>query len=127
MQIESRPMRSDPLAAAVAPGVGRRFRYLFYLDVIGNLADPAMQNALRHLQARPLAVAWSWLTPPLLRCFGGDLALYQNTECLGTNDSGAIYPWQALPNMGATKTLSTCRRAGGDHVPARAGLLPARG
>ena len=53
MQIESRPMRSDPLAAAVAPGVGRRFRYLFYLDVVGNLADPAMQNALRHLQARP--------------------------------------------------------------------------
>lgn len=64
VQIESRPMRSDPLAAAVAPGVGRRFRYLFYLDVIGNLADPAMQNALRHLQARPWLLARCYPTPP---------------------------------------------------------------
>jgi hypothetical protein len=52
VQIESRPMRSAPLAEAGDPGGGRRFRYLFYLDVVGNLADPAMQNALRHLKAR---------------------------------------------------------------------------
>ncbi len=51
-QIESRPMRSAPLAEAGDPGGGRRFRYLFYLDVVGNLAEPAMQNALRHLKAR---------------------------------------------------------------------------
>ena len=52
-------MRSDPLAAAVAPGAGRRFRYLFYLDVVGNLGDPAMQNALRHLQACRVPVCWA--------------------------------------------------------------------
>ena len=45
-------MRSDPLASAIAPGAGQCFRYLIYLDIIGSLADPAMQNALRHLQAR---------------------------------------------------------------------------
>ena len=67
-------MRSDPLAAAVAPGVGRRFRYLFYLDVVGNLADPAMQNALRHLQARPWLHDPSRLHPPLSHILGGDSA-----------------------------------------------------
>ena len=45
-------MRSDPLASAIAPGAGQCFRYLIYLDIVGSLADPAMQNALRHLQAR---------------------------------------------------------------------------
>ena len=29
---------------------GRRFRYLFYVDFVGNLADDVAQNALRHLQ-----------------------------------------------------------------------------
>ena len=29
---------------------GRRFRYLLYVDFVGNLADNVSQNALRHLQ-----------------------------------------------------------------------------
>ena len=29
---------------------GRRFRYLLYVDFMGNLADDVCQNALRHLQ-----------------------------------------------------------------------------
>lgn len=36
-----------PLFCAVG---GRRFRYLFYVDFVGNLADDLPQNALRHLQ-----------------------------------------------------------------------------
>ena len=59
-KIESRPMRSQPLA--VAPGeysssaaasetaTMRRFNYLFYVDFIGTLESEACQNALRHLQ-----------------------------------------------------------------------------
>lgn len=50
-------MRSDPLASAIAPGAGQCFRYLIYLDIVGSLADPAMQNALRHLQVRGLSRA----------------------------------------------------------------------
>ena len=37
------------LFCAAAVG-GRRFRYLFYVDFIGNLAEDAPQNALRHLK-----------------------------------------------------------------------------
>ena len=45
-------MRDNPLAAELAPGGGQQFRYLYYLDVVGNLAGSAMQNAMHHLQAR---------------------------------------------------------------------------
>lgn len=56
-QIESRPMKDDTVAEALAPGCGQRFRYLYYLDVVSNLADSGMQNAMRHLQACP-ALVW---------------------------------------------------------------------
>lgn len=56
-KIESRPLRTEPLlAAANGSGVdadaegARGFNYLFYIDFAGSLADPACQNALRHLQ-----------------------------------------------------------------------------
>jgi arogenate/prephenate dehydratase len=52
-KIESRPARDSPLspldAATAAGGGGRRFNYLFYLDVAANAADPRAQAALRHL------------------------------------------------------------------------------
>lgn len=40
----------DVLCAAGHAVGGRRFRYLFYVDFVGNLADDLPQNALRHLQ-----------------------------------------------------------------------------
>lgn len=51
-KIESRPLRDDPLISADGgDGDGvRGFNYLFYVDFVGALADPACQNALRHLQ-----------------------------------------------------------------------------
>ncbi|CAL8466593.1 g6129 [Coccomyxa elongata] len=49
-KIESRPMRSNPVQLANGAVGGRRFRYLFYVDFVGNLADDLPQNALRHLQ-----------------------------------------------------------------------------
>lgn len=51
-KIESRPMRSNPIVtAARGDDQGtRRFNFLFYIDFVGSLADPASQNALRHLQ-----------------------------------------------------------------------------
>jgi arogenate/prephenate dehydratase len=51
-KIESRPMRHG-LAAAVGSSATddrRRFNYLFYVDLVGGLADHVIQNALRHLQ-----------------------------------------------------------------------------
>ena len=60
-KIESRPMRSNPIVVATTQSggggggggnapAGQRFNYLFYVDFVGTLADPASQNALRHLQ-----------------------------------------------------------------------------
>ena len=65
-KVESRPLTPDAavaagMAASVGGGVGAGgdspadvasspFRYLFYFDVLANLASPAAQNALRHLQ-----------------------------------------------------------------------------
>ncbi len=50
-------MKDDTVAEALALGCGQRFRYLYYLDVVSNLADSGMQNAMRHLQACP-ALVW---------------------------------------------------------------------
>lgn len=59
-KVESRPLTPDAAAAAGMGGGGAGteadvaaaspFRYLFYFDVLANLASPAAQNALRHLQ-----------------------------------------------------------------------------
>jgi arogenate/prephenate dehydratase len=65
-KVESRPLTPDAavaagMAASVGGGVSAGgdspadvasspFRYLFYFDVLANLASPAAQNALRHLQ-----------------------------------------------------------------------------
>jgi arogenate/prephenate dehydratase len=54
-KIESRPLRTDPLILSGGTGgddadAVRAFNYLFYVDFAGSLADPACQNALRHLQ-----------------------------------------------------------------------------
>jgi arogenate/prephenate dehydratase len=69
-KIESRPLRSNPLVTAgplssseEASGLGlgsnagssyqqpqQRFNYLFYIDFVGALGQPAVQNALRHLE-----------------------------------------------------------------------------
>jgi arogenate/prephenate dehydratase len=51
-KIESRPLRAAPLLPEAGGGGGapRGFNYLFYVDFAGSLADPACQNALRHLQ-----------------------------------------------------------------------------
>lgn len=55
-KIESRPMRSAPLAVAPADGDAAsspgllRFSYLFYVDLAASTADVDTQNALRHLQ-----------------------------------------------------------------------------
>ncbi len=60
-KIESRPMRHG-LAAAVGstsiPNDKKRFDYLFYIDLVGGLADHVIQNALRHLQACMLDSLW---------------------------------------------------------------------
>ena len=53
------------MAEALALGCGQRFRYLYYLDVVSNLADSGMQNAMRHLQACPALVRWFLLGNPL--------------------------------------------------------------
>ena len=52
-KIESRPKRENPLYTSedATNGEARRgFNYLFYVDFLGSLADPACQNALRHLE-----------------------------------------------------------------------------
>lgn len=50
-KIESRPMRSSPMFSMnIGEENLRGFNYLFYIDFIGALSDPACQNALRHLQ-----------------------------------------------------------------------------
>jgi len=52
-KIESRPLRTDPLVSGSDKDNGggvRSFNYLFYVDFVGTLQDPACQNALRHLQ-----------------------------------------------------------------------------
>lgn len=51
-KIESRPMRAIPLLPSSNEGEKnvRMFNYLFYVDFIGALSEPACQNALRHLQ-----------------------------------------------------------------------------
>jgi arogenate/prephenate dehydratase len=50
-KIESRPMRSSPIFSMnIGEENMRGFNYLFYIDFIGALSDPACQNALRHLQ-----------------------------------------------------------------------------
>ena len=46
-QVESRPMRSRPVAGDGAGG--RQFQYLFHIDFAGNLGEETPQNALRHL------------------------------------------------------------------------------
>ena len=47
LQVESRPMRSQPVAGDGAGG--RQFQYLFHIDFAGNLVEESAQNALRHL------------------------------------------------------------------------------
>lgn len=63
-KIESRPLRSNPLVTTggagttassswdegLAPPQQQRFNYLFYIDFCGALGQPAVQNALRHLE-----------------------------------------------------------------------------
>jgi arogenate/prephenate dehydratase len=64
-KIESRPLRSNPLVTAAAGPLSssdeqpypqgaaagqQRFNYLFYIDFVGALGQPAVQNALRHLE-----------------------------------------------------------------------------
>ena len=48
-KIESRPLRSKPLVVS-QDGESRRLNYLFYVDVLGAMADANMQKALGHLQ-----------------------------------------------------------------------------
>lgn len=55
-KIESRPLRSNPLVTtgslsdSDSVGQQQRFNYLFYIDFVGALGQPAVQNALRHLE-----------------------------------------------------------------------------
>ena len=51
-KIESRPFRDDPIAAnnGNGNGLGPRFQYRFYVDILGSLADPVLVKAIRHLQ-----------------------------------------------------------------------------
>lgn len=58
-KIESRPMRSEPLTVTT-DGESTRLNYLFYVDVLGSMADKNVQNALGHLQE----------FAPFLRVFG---------------------------------------------------------
>lgn len=48
-KIESRPMRTEPITVH-SDGETTRLNYLFYVDVLGALADKNVQNALGHLQ-----------------------------------------------------------------------------
>ena len=48
-KIESRPMRTKPLTVS-KDGESMRLNYLFYVDVLGAMADPNVQKALGHLQ-----------------------------------------------------------------------------
>lgn len=48
-KIESRPMRSNPIVVSKESD-SKRLNYLFYVDVLGSLADPNCQKALGHLQ-----------------------------------------------------------------------------
>jgi len=55
-KIESRPMRTNPFIQAPSsdPGLGEprrgEDRGLFYIDIVGTLADEGVNNALRHLK-----------------------------------------------------------------------------
>lgn len=53
-KIESRPMRDNPLVLSGdgEEGGQRQFNYMFYIDFVGSLAEPHVQNALRHLEVR---------------------------------------------------------------------------
>jgi len=47
-KIESRPLRSNPIAVADG-ALNMRFKYLFYVDFVSSMAEEDAQNALRHL------------------------------------------------------------------------------
>jgi arogenate/prephenate dehydratase len=52
-KIENRPLRSNPIVVGGGSGGKPESRYmnhLFYVDVLGSLADENCQNALKHLQ-----------------------------------------------------------------------------
>ena len=48
-KIESRPLRDKPMIVST-DGESKRLNYLFYVDVLGAMADENVQNALGHLQ-----------------------------------------------------------------------------
>ena len=48
-KMESRPLRTKPLVVS-SDGESKRLNYLFYVDVLGAMADTNMQKALGHLQ-----------------------------------------------------------------------------
>jgi arogenate/prephenate dehydratase len=48
-KIENRPLRSNPLVVG-RDGEARHMNHLFYVDVLGSLADENCQHALKHLQ-----------------------------------------------------------------------------
>lgn len=48
-KIESRPFKDDPIKLG-GPEIGRRFQYRFYIDFEGALGEPAVQNAIVHLE-----------------------------------------------------------------------------
>lgn len=51
-KIESRPMRENPLVLSMDydDSSMRTFNYMFYIDFVGSLAEPKVQNALRHME-----------------------------------------------------------------------------
>lgn len=51
-KIESRPMKENPLVLSSdgEDAALRQFNYMFYIDCVGSLAEPRVQNALRHLE-----------------------------------------------------------------------------
>ena len=49
-KIESRPFKDDPIK--LSHGMGRRFQYRFYIDLIGHLGSDRVQNAIVHLQVK---------------------------------------------------------------------------
>jgi arogenate/prephenate dehydratase len=48
-KIQSRPLRAKPLVVS-KDGQRMQLNYLFYVDVLGSLAEEKCQNALKHLQ-----------------------------------------------------------------------------
>lgn len=69
-KIESRPMRDNPLVLSGdgEEGGQRQFNYMFYIDFVGSLAEPHVQNALRHLEVgkRGGAVFYTWAFKDLI-------------------------------------------------------------